>query len=178
MNSELITILALRPFKWALICSIWTTGTQVMLVKVFFFGKGPGQGQIPGLLGHGPQIPDRTIDHCKATDLCSKFQLSRCYSGWEIGDRQTDGRTDGRTDGQTDGRTDGQTDGRHNDFSRAHFYKPFYAFDRFKLRDVYFSLWGNRLVHSYLRFQATDFHKFGLVGKALAYRWFLAHVWP
>jgi hypothetical protein len=52
-----------------------------MLVKVYFFGKGPGQGQIPGLLGHGPQIPDRTIDHCKATDICLKFQLSRCYSG-------------------------------------------------------------------------------------------------
>jgi hypothetical protein len=33
-----------------------------MLVKVFFFfGKGPGQGQIPGLQGHGPKIPDRTI---------------------------------------------------------------------------------------------------------------------
>jgi hypothetical protein len=41
-----------------------------MLVEVFFFCKGHGQGQIPGLLGHGPQIPDRTIDHCKATDLC------------------------------------------------------------------------------------------------------------
>jgi hypothetical protein len=64
-----------------------------MLVKLYFFGKGPGQGQIPGLLGHGSQIPDRNIDHCKAIDLCSKFQLS----------------------------TDGRTDGRHNDFSRAHF---------------------------------------------------------
>jgi hypothetical protein len=41
-----------------------------MLVKVFFFCKGPGQGQIPGLLGHGFKIQDRTIDHCKATDLC------------------------------------------------------------------------------------------------------------
>jgi hypothetical protein len=41
-----------------------------MLVKVYFFGKGPGQGQIPGLLGHESKIPDRTIDHCKATDLC------------------------------------------------------------------------------------------------------------
>jgi hypothetical protein len=50
-----------------------------MLVKVYFFGKGPGQSQIPGLLGHGLQIPDRTIDHCKATDLCSKFQVFRCY---------------------------------------------------------------------------------------------------
>jgi hypothetical protein len=58
------------------------------------------------------------------------------------------------------------------------FYKPFYVFDRFKLRDVYFSLWGNLLVHSYLRFQATNLHKFGLVGKALAYRWFLTYVWP
>jgi hypothetical protein len=41
-----------------------------MLVKVYFFGKGPGQGQIPGLPGHGPQIQDRTIDHCKGTYLC------------------------------------------------------------------------------------------------------------
>jgi hypothetical protein len=58
------------------------------------------------------------------------------------------------------------------------FYKSFYAFDRFKLRDVYFSLWGNLLVHLYLRFQVSDLHKFGLVGKALARRWFLAHVCP
>jgi hypothetical protein len=41
-----------------------------MLVGVYFFGKGLGQGQIHGLLGHGPQIPERTFDHCKATDLC------------------------------------------------------------------------------------------------------------
>jgi hypothetical protein len=33
-------------------------------------------------------------------------------------------------------------------------------------------------VHAYLRFQTTDLHKFGLVGKALAYRWFLTYVWP
>jgi hypothetical protein len=52
-----------------------------MLVKVYFFGKSPFQGQIPGLQGHGPQIPKRTIDHYKETDICSKFQLSRCYSG-------------------------------------------------------------------------------------------------
>jgi hypothetical protein len=38
-----------------------------MLVEVFFFGKGPVQGQIPGLLGHGPQIPGRTIEHCAVT---------------------------------------------------------------------------------------------------------------
>jgi hypothetical protein len=41
-----------------------------MLVKVYFFGKGPGQDQIPGLLDHGSEIQDLTIDHCKATDLC------------------------------------------------------------------------------------------------------------
>jgi hypothetical protein len=53
------------------------------------------------------QTIDRTIDHCRWTDLYLKFQLSRCYSGWEIGDRRTDGRTDGR----------------HNDFSIALFLK-------------------------------------------------------
>jgi hypothetical protein len=68
-----------------------------MLVKVYFFGKEPGQGQISGLLCHGSKIQDRTIDHCKATDLCSNFQLSRSYSGREIGDRRTDGRTDDTT---------------------------------------------------------------------------------
>jgi hypothetical protein len=57
------------------ICFIWTTGTRVMVVKVYLFGKGPGQGYISGLLGQGPQILDRTIDHCEATNLCSKFQL-------------------------------------------------------------------------------------------------------
>jgi hypothetical protein len=31
MNSELITILALRPFKWVLTYSIWTKGTRVCL---------------------------------------------------------------------------------------------------------------------------------------------------
>jgi hypothetical protein len=41
-----------------------------MLGKSFFLGKGPGEGQIPGLLDHGPQIQDRTIDHCKPIDLC------------------------------------------------------------------------------------------------------------
>jgi hypothetical protein len=41
-----------------------------MLSKVYFYDKGPGQGQIPGLLGHEPQIIDCIIDHCKATDLC------------------------------------------------------------------------------------------------------------
>jgi hypothetical protein len=35
-------------------CSIWTTGTRVMLVKVYFLGKGPGQGKISGLLGRIP----------------------------------------------------------------------------------------------------------------------------
>jgi hypothetical protein len=34
-----------------------------MLVKVYFFGKGPGQGQIPGLLGHGPQIQQTYVEN-------------------------------------------------------------------------------------------------------------------
>jgi hypothetical protein len=63
-------------------------------------------------------------------------------------------------------------------YNNYYYYKPFYAFDRFKRRDVYFSLWGNLLVHSYLRFQATDFHIFRLVGKALACKWFLAQLKP
>jgi hypothetical protein len=44
-----------------------------MLVKVYFFGKGPGQGQIPGLLGHEPQITDRTFDHCKQQTCVQNF---------------------------------------------------------------------------------------------------------
>jgi hypothetical protein len=28
-----------------------------MLEKAFFIGKNPSQGQIPGLLGHGSEIP-------------------------------------------------------------------------------------------------------------------------
>jgi hypothetical protein len=54
---------------------------ELCLKRCNFLGKGPGQGQIPELQDHGPQIPDRTIDHYKQTDFCSKFQLSRCYSG-------------------------------------------------------------------------------------------------
>jgi hypothetical protein len=45
-----------------------------MLVKViFFFGKDPSQGQIPGLLDHGPQIPDRTIDTVKQQTYVENF---------------------------------------------------------------------------------------------------------
>jgi hypothetical protein len=29
-----------------------------------FIGKGPDQGQNPGLLGYGPRMQDRNIDHC------------------------------------------------------------------------------------------------------------------
>jgi hypothetical protein len=93
MSLKLKMILTLRPFKRAIICPcpILIVGTRVMLVFCIFLGKGPGQGQIPGLPGHRSKIPDRTIDHCRWTDLCLKFQLSR----W-----RTDGRTDGRkTDG-------------------------------------------------------------------------------
>jgi hypothetical protein len=35
---------------------------------VFFLGEGPGEGSNPGLLGHGSQISDRTIE--TLTDLC------------------------------------------------------------------------------------------------------------
>jgi hypothetical protein len=44
--------------------------------------------------------------------------------------------------------------------SGGSFYKPFYVFDRFKLRE------------------ATDLHKFGLVGKGLSRRWFLSYFGP
>jgi hypothetical protein len=44
-----------------------------MLVKVYFFYKGPGRSQIPGLLSHGPQIPDRTINHCKQQTYVQNF---------------------------------------------------------------------------------------------------------
>jgi hypothetical protein len=74
---RLIIILSLRPFKWDLICSIWTKG-ELYLKRRIFVVKDPGQGQISGFLGHRPLIPDRTNDHCKPTDLLSKFQLSRC----------------------------------------------------------------------------------------------------
>jgi hypothetical protein len=50
MSLKLKMILLLRPFKRAIICPILIVGTRVMLVKVYFFGKGPGQGQIPGHL--------------------------------------------------------------------------------------------------------------------------------
>jgi hypothetical protein len=72
MDSELIIIFELTPFKSALTCWIWKKLTRVTVETVYF----PWQGQDPGLLGHRPQIPDRSIDHCKPTDLCSKFQLS------------------------------------------------------------------------------------------------------
>jgi hypothetical protein len=60
--------------------------------SVFFLGESPGLGPNPGLLGHGSKIPDRTIETHTSTDLFSKFQLSRCYTGLEIAHRQTDGR--------------------------------------------------------------------------------------
>jgi hypothetical protein len=80
MISELITILALRPYKWALICSIWTTGTRVMLVKVYFLWE--GSWSRPDFWTSRPQIPNpRPYYWPQATDLCWKYQLSRCYSG-------------------------------------------------------------------------------------------------
>jgi hypothetical protein len=71
---------------------------------VCFFGRGPGQGQIPGHQGHGPKIPDRTIDHCKQLTYVQNFS--------SLGDIAAEKEE-----------TDERTDGRHNDFSRAHFIK-------------------------------------------------------
>jgi hypothetical protein len=65
MSLKLKMILTSRPFKRTIICPILIVGTRVMLVFCIFLGKGPGQGQIPGLPGHGSKIPDRTIDHCR-----------------------------------------------------------------------------------------------------------------
>jgi hypothetical protein len=47
-----------------------------MLVKVYFL-----ESHIPELLGHGPQNPDRSIDHWKPTptDLCSKLNMREIY---------------------------------------------------------------------------------------------------
>jgi hypothetical protein len=59
MNKDfkLKTSLALRPFQRAHVCPILISGHQIMLEKTFFLGKGPSQGQIPELQGHGSQIP-------------------------------------------------------------------------------------------------------------------------
>jgi hypothetical protein len=46
---KLKIIFALRPFQRALIYPILIAGTQVMQEKHIFLGKGPSQGQIPGL---------------------------------------------------------------------------------------------------------------------------------
>jgi hypothetical protein len=101
------TFLVLRPFEGALTCSFLIAGTQVMLRKTYFLRRGSWLRPESGLLGYGSKIPDRTIETHTPTDLCSKFQLSRCFTGQEIGHR----------------RTDGQTDRRHNDFSKAHFFQ-------------------------------------------------------
>jgi hypothetical protein len=55
-----------------------------MLENVYFFGKGPSQGQIPGLLGHVRYI---------VLSLYSKFQPSRCKNEEKKSNRRTDGRT-------------------------------------------------------------------------------------
>jgi hypothetical protein len=60
--------------------------------KRIFSGEGPGKVPNPGLLGHGSKIPDHTIETHTPTDLFSKFQLSRCYTGREIGHRRTYGQ--------------------------------------------------------------------------------------
>ena len=80
MTIKLERILTIRPFKRALV-EFELRELKLYLKNLLFIDKGPGLGQIPGLLGHGSQIPDRTIETNTPTDLCSKFQLSRCYTG-------------------------------------------------------------------------------------------------
>jgi hypothetical protein len=73
-----------------------------MLVKVYFFGKGPGQGQISGLICHGPKIPDHTI--VKQQTYVENFSSLGAIAAEKC-------------------ETDTHTRGRHNDFSRTHFLK-------------------------------------------------------
>jgi hypothetical protein len=101
------TFLVLRPFEGALTCSILIAGTQVMLRKAYFLRRESwlrpeSWTPRPRIQSSGPYYETQA-----PTDLCSKFQLSRCYTGREIGHRRTDGRTDAR----------------HNDFRRVHFLK-------------------------------------------------------
>jgi hypothetical protein len=100
------TFLVLRPFEGALTCSILIAGFQVMLRKAYFLRRGSwlrpeSWTPRPRIQNSGFKII-KIIETHTPTDLCSKFQLSRCYTGREIGHRQTDGRTDRRTDGRTD----------------------------------------------------------------------------
>jgi hypothetical protein len=76
-ENDLKIILTLRPFKRAIICPILTLGTQIVLVKLYFFGK----ARFPDFQAMRSKISDRTIDHCRLIDLCSKFQLFRRFSG-------------------------------------------------------------------------------------------------
>jgi hypothetical protein len=74
---------------------------------VFFLVRVLVKARFPDSQATDPK--SRTIDHCRWTDLYLKFQLSRCYSGWEIGG----GRTKQRFQYST------------------FYYKPFIVFDRF-----------------------------------------------
>jgi hypothetical protein len=91
------TFLVLRPFEGALTCSILIAGTQVMLRKAYFLRRGSWLRPKSWTPGHGSKFPDRTIETHTPTDLCSKFQLSMCYTGRKIAYRLIDGLTDGRT---------------------------------------------------------------------------------
>jgi hypothetical protein len=44
-----------------------------MLVEVYFFGKGPGQGRIPGLQGHGSQIQTVLLTTVKQQTYVENF---------------------------------------------------------------------------------------------------------
>jgi hypothetical protein len=84
LSSNLKKILVERPFERALTCSILIAGIQVMLRKAHFLRRGSWLRPKSWTTNHGFQIPDRTIE------THTKFQLSRCYTGWEIAHRRTD----------------------------------------------------------------------------------------
>jgi hypothetical protein len=91
MGPKQKTFLVLRPFEGALKFSILIAGTQVMLRKSYFFRR--GFWLRPKSRTPRPRIR-YTIETHTPTDLCAKFQLSRCYTGREIGHRRMDRRTD------------------------------------------------------------------------------------
>jgi hypothetical protein len=82
IETQLKFIYVLRPFqKLSHVQVVPQTETVVMRKKRLFLDRDPGHDKIPGLLGHGSKIPDRTIKRVKPTDACTKFQLSKCHRG-------------------------------------------------------------------------------------------------
>jgi hypothetical protein len=98
------TILVLTPFEGALTCSILIAGTQVMLRKAYFLGRrswlrSESWTPRPRIQNSGPYYWD-------AHTNVLMFKISALYVLYRPRNR-----------------TDRRTDGRHNDFSRAQFFK-------------------------------------------------------